>query len=97
MYARVFTTTTPPGKVEELTKTWQSMVLPQLQQATGFKGALVMGERISGKGLAITLWETQADALARDSSGESERLGALLEHYFTEPPTMEIYEVEVQV
>ena len=38
MYARVFTTQTPPDKADELTRTWQSMVAPHLKQAEGFKG-----------------------------------------------------------
>ncbi len=97
MHARVFTTQTPPEKVEELTRTWQSMVAPQLKQAQGFKGALVMGDRSTGKGLAITLWENEADAIGRDTSGESQRLSALLASFFSAPPTLDMYEVAVQV
>lgn len=97
MYARVFSTQSAPEQVEALKHRWETAVAPQLKQAEGFRGALVLGDPATGKGMAIVLWDTEAQAIGRDTSGESDRLTALVSQHFTEPPTHEILQVMVQI
>jgi len=96
MHARAFTTHISPDKLDEALQIWQSEIAPKLKEAAGFKGAWVFGDNNTGRSLTITLWETEAAAVARDTSGESQQLGALLSNFFTEPPQLEMYEVKLQ-
>ena len=54
-----------------------------------------MGDRETGIGLTITLWETVEDADAMNASLAQTQ--ALFKDLFVEPPTLETYEVLLQV
>ncbi len=94
MYARVTPNrTSDPSKREEVLRLVDENVVPALQQMPGFKGYLALYDEHSGRGLAVTLWETkdQADSLGTTSAGRDlllrfEDLGMAFE-------TPEIYEV----
>ena len=97
MYARVITSQLQPGKTDEAIALWRDSVAPSLKQTTGFKGAYLVGDRDTGKGVIITLWETEADAIAVDSSGQYQQTIALFAALLAAPPTREQYEVLLQV
>lgn len=97
MYARVITSQLQPGKTDEALALWRDSVVPSLKQTKGFKGAYLTGDRSTGKGVTITLWETEADAAAMDTSGQYQQTIALFAALFAAPPTREQYEVLLQV
>ena len=76
--------------VEEATDLFQSVVLPQLHVQEGFEGSLVLVTP-EGKGIVITFWETEEDAVRAADFGTG-----VLEQYvamFTSPPGRDYYEV----
>lgn len=62
----------------------------------GFKGAYLMTDAASGKALSITVWESEADMLAGESSSGyySEQIGKFAS-VFDGPPSLEHYELSV--
>ncbi len=97
MHARVITSQFQPGKAEDAVNLWRDKIAPSLKQRKGFRGAYLMGDRNTGRGVTVTLWETEADATAQDTSGEYQQAVALFAQLFAAPPTREQYEVLLQV
>jgi heme-degrading monooxygenase HmoA len=95
MYARVFTQRLVAGKADEAVAIWRDKVAPIAKQSKGFKGAYLVGDRATGKGLTITLWESKEDAEAMNAS-LAQNL-ALFEGMWEEGPALETYEVLLQV
>jgi heme-degrading monooxygenase HmoA len=95
MYARVINSPLLPDKTDEAVSIWSDKVAPLIKQAKGFKGAYLIGDRGTGKGLTITLWETKEDADAMNASLPQNL--ALFEGLFAAQPSLETYEVLLQV
>jgi hypothetical protein len=66
MYARV-TTTTGQAKKDEVVRVIRERIVPRVEDFQGFKGSFWLFDEKTGKGLAISLWDSQAalDASAR--------------------------------
>ena len=69
MYARVSTTQIQPGKTDEAIRIHRDSVVPAAKQQKGFKGLYLLNDRKTGKGLTISLWDTEADMTAGETSG----------------------------
>ena len=63
----------------------------------GFQGAYLMTDAASGKALSITVWESEADMLAGESSGGhyNEQI-AKFASVFAGTPSLEHYELSVE-
>jgi len=95
-YARVLTGTVHPGKTDEGVQIVRDSILPVTRQQPGYKGYLSLTDRTSGKAISISLWETEADLLAGETSGYlREQLGKL-SHLLATQVEREAYEVAVQ-
>ncbi len=97
MYARVTTTQIRPGKVAQATEVYRDSVAPAAQQQHGFRGTYLLTDADTGKGLAITFWDTEADMLAGESSGYYQEQIAKFKDIFAAPPQREGFEVSVQM
>ena len=64
MFCRVTYVQAPEGRVEDGLKLWYDNVLPVTKSREGFKGALSLVDRESGKALSITFWEGETSMLA---------------------------------
>ncbi len=95
MYARVINSQLIPEKVDDAVSVWRDKVAPDIKQAKGFKGAYLVGDRGTGKGLTITLWETKEDADAMNAA--LPQTLALFDGLFAAQPSLETYEVLLQV
>jgi heme-degrading monooxygenase HmoA len=97
MYARVITSQLQPGKTDEAVRVWHESATPLLKQRPGFKGTYLLGDRNTGRGVTITLWESEADAIAMDTSGAYQQAIGLFAKFFVAPPAREQFEVLLQV
>jgi heme-degrading monooxygenase HmoA len=70
MHARVVTCQIQLDKMDEVVAITQDSVMPAAKQQTGLKHFLALADRSTGKGLVITLWETEADMMASDEATE---------------------------
>ena len=59
MYARVTVVQGSPGKIEQGIDSFNSEVLPAAKGVAGYKAAFLLADRKSGKGIGITLWESE--------------------------------------
>lgn len=96
MFARVTIGQFLPAKMDEATRIYRDSVVPAAKQQKGFNGLYVLGDRKTGKGLTIALWETEADMLAGENSGYYQQQVAKFKDLFSAPPVREAYEVTVQ-
>jgi heme-degrading monooxygenase HmoA len=98
MYARATLAQLQPGKVDELLQFLRDNVVPAAQAQEGFKGLLLLTDETTNKGIAIALWETEADIAASESpDGYYTKQLARGAHFFASPPVRETYQVTLQV
>ena len=97
MHMRVVTSQVKPETVIEAIQIWRGQVIPILKGIKGFKRGYLSGDRNSGKSMAISIWETEADATAWHTSGKYAEVMALFANHFTAAPTQEQFEVFAEV
>jgi heme-degrading monooxygenase HmoA len=96
MHARVTIVTVQPGKLDEAIKVSRDSIMPAAKKQKGFKEYLLLTDRNTGKGMTITLWNTEADMSAGEGSGFYREQVAKAAPFFAGPPTLEHYEVSVR-
>ena len=97
MHVRVVTVQFQPGKVDEGTQIYRESILPETRQQVGFKGVMALVDRSTDKAIAITLWQTEADARASGAgSAYMQAQIAKVASLSAAAPVIETYEVVVQ-
>ena len=96
MNARVVSSQIQPGKTNESVSIYQDSVLPVLKQQKGFKSALYLTDPDTGKALAVSLWETEADMTASWASDYLREQAAKMTEVLAAPGVREHYEVSAQ-
>ena len=97
MYARTGISHMKPGKMDEAIGLYRDSVVPLLKKQKGFKRLYFLTDRKTGKYVVITVWETEADMTATESSGFLQEVIAKFGSLMAAPPTIERYEVGLQV
>ena len=80
MFARVSTYTGTSDEIDEAIRQVRENVLPSVEQLDGYKGAYFLVDRLNGKSLYVTLWESEEamrDSEAAANSLRSESAEAL--------------------
>jgi heme-degrading monooxygenase HmoA len=93
MYARVVTSQLQPGKKDEWSTIISDSIVPALRQQKGFKGFIMLADTDSDKCIAYSMWETEADLRASETSGFYQEQVAKLKSVLSMPPVREIYEL----
>lgn len=96
MYARVMTRQTKPGAMEEAIVNYRHNVVAAAREYPGFKGLLALVDRGTGKFVSITLWETEADMRAGETSQYLQQQIDRMATYMAGPPNTEHFEVAVR-
>jgi heme-degrading monooxygenase HmoA len=96
MHARVTTVQLRPDTVDASIDLYQREILPVITAQPGYQGVYLFTDRASGNGVSITLWASEADAQAYESSGTYRQLVAKLAANFAGPPTLATYDVSVK-
>ena len=97
MYARVVFAHVPADREDAAIQLYNESVVPAAMQQPGFKGLLNLVDRSKGKAISITLWETEEDMLAGESSGYYQQQLAKFEDKLSAPVIQEAYEVNAKV
>ena len=97
MHARVVTSQSQSGKQDEALAIVRDSIIPAARQQKGFKSYLGLTNRETGKNITITLWETEEDMTAGETTGYYQEQIAKVVPLLAGPPTTEHYEVTVQV
>lgn len=97
MWARATITQSDPNKLAEEKRIFDEEVAPIAKETRGFKGAIVLSDPSTGKGMAITLWETREDMIANEESGFWQEQIDKFSSVMTGPARREHYEVTSEI
>ena len=97
MHARTGSSQMKPGKMDEAIGLYRDSVVPILEEQKGFEGLYWLTDRNTDKYTVMTLWETEADMKATETSGLLQEVIAKFGNLVAAPPTIEHYEVSFQV
>ena len=97
MHVRATTGYLAPGTMQEAIDIYRDSVVPANKAQKGYQGSYLMTDASSSKALSISVWESEADMMAGESSGgvyqeQVAKFGRLL----TVPPTTDHYELSVE-
>ena|ERR1700730_2592376 len=59
MFVRASTITGDPARADEGTRFYTEQMVPAVKEEPGFLGALLLADRVTGKSLGLTFWETR--------------------------------------
>lgn len=93
MQARIVSLPVRPGTLDEGSTIYRDSVIPAAMAQQGCKGVILLGDDGAGRALSITLWETQEDLLAGESSDYLQAQIAKFATLATGSPTTEHFEV----
>jgi quinol monooxygenase YgiN len=95
MYARVVANQIQAGKMDEWLALIRDSIVPALKGQNGFLGFVVLVDREHDKSIGYSMWASEADLAASESSGHYQqqigKLGAVL----AAPPVRDAYELTV--
>jgi heme-degrading monooxygenase HmoA len=95
MHARVVTSQLKPNKLDEWIAILQDSIVPVVREQKGFKGFVVLADRSTNKGIAYSIWETEASLKATETSNFYQEQMAKLSGVMAMPPVRELYELSV--
>jgi heme-degrading monooxygenase HmoA len=95
MYARVTNIRFPPGMSAEVVAVAQGLV-PILKEQGGFTGLQVLTDHGTGEGIIVSLWETEADAEASETTSSYIGRMSLMSSLLYGPLVTKTYEVSVR-
>jgi heme-degrading monooxygenase HmoA len=95
MHARVSTLQLDPSRVDESVNRLKEEIVPELEQANGFKGFTAMVDRQSGKVIGVSFWESDEAMRGSEELGQSSRQRAGESGGATGEPQVERLEVVV--
>jgi heme-degrading monooxygenase HmoA len=95
MYARLTSAQIRKENISEFTQMYNESVVPAAKAQKGYRGSYVLVDRDTGKGMAITLWESKEDALANEENRYYQEQLAKFVTLFTQAPVRELYEVTI--
>ncbi|MFC1528358.1 ester cyclase [Candidatus Latescibacterota bacterium] len=95
-FARVTLTQGKPDMMNETIKLYKDSVVPAAKSQKGYRGAYLLSDFQKGKGISISLWESEEDAVANEQSGYYQEQVDKFKDFFTAQPVREGYIVTVQ-
>ena len=93
MWIRVGSFSVKPGEADRLKKTYNETAVPKVRACAGNVACLLLVPEVDGDPhLAVTIWETRADAEAYESSGSAREVVGLVREFFAWPPKLVTYQ-----
>ncbi|MGH2756851.1 MAG: hypothetical protein ACRDI3_03590 [Actinomycetota bacterium] len=92
MYARVTVVNGSPDKIEQGIDTFNAEVLPAVKGVAGYKAAFLLADRKTGKGMGISIWESE-DARRRGGEAVDAARAATIKAMGGTIPPVEEFEV----
>jgi heme-degrading monooxygenase HmoA len=97
MFARLTIFQAKTDKLDETIKSWKERDIPEHKSEKGFRGAYLLTDRKTGKGVSLTLWDSEEDVIADEQSGLYQKQKDRYKDVFTAPPVREGYEVSGRI
>lgn len=97
MFARVTHIQAQPAKLAQVTALYRDSVMPVIRLQPGYHSTLLLTDPATGKGLSITVWQSEADLKASESTGFlREQVGKVMP-LLVGPPLQEAFMAEMPV
>ena len=96
MFVRQTIIHTAIDKIDEAAKLFKESVIPAFQSQNGYRGALFISDRKTGKSICVSLWDTDEDATANEKSHVYQEQLVKFMQLFIMDPFREGYELLVQ-
>ncbi len=96
MFARLTIVQMQADKIDETSKLYEESIIPAAKSQKGYRGAYLLADRETGKGISIPVWDSEEEAIANEESGYYQEQVSKFKDFFTAPPVREGYEVTVQ-
>ena len=96
MFERTTTVTVQKDKIDEVTKVFSDNIVPAARSQKGHQMIYLLTNRETGKGIAISIWDSEEDATANEKSGYYQEQVGRVAPFFTSSPVLEGYEVSAQ-
>ena len=96
MFAQVAKVQVKMTNLDVSVKLFEDSVIPAAKLRKGFRGAYLLTNRKTGKGIFMTLWDSEKDAVSNEQSGYYQAQLSKSKEYFRAPPVREGYEVAIQ-
>jgi quinol monooxygenase YgiN len=96
MQARVTHVQVRVDKIDEAISIYRDSVVPVAKAQNGYRATYMLVDRATGKGMAITVWDSLETLQASEGSGYYQEQLAKFAPVLAAPPTREVYEVSVQ-
>ena len=97
MFARVITIQVDPGDIDKEISIYGDDIVLALKQREGFVGAMLLGDRKTGKSVSITMWDSEESFKAGEQSGFMQEQLAKVSQLFKETPNIEGLEIFIKV
>ena len=95
MFARKMILPFKPECIDDAIRLFRTSVVPGAKKQKGFRGACLLTDRTTGKGIAVTFWRSEADARANEENLFFQNQLVMFVPYFSGPPIREGFEVSV--
>ena len=92
MYARVTVVQGSPEKIDQGIEAFNDGVLPAAKSVDGYKAAFLLVDRQTGKGMGVTLWDSE-EARRRGAQAVDEARAAAIKAMGGSIPPVEEFEV----
>jgi heme-degrading monooxygenase HmoA len=96
MYARVTILSAKKGGAAEAVRIYSDSILPAAKSQAGYRGSYVLVDWAEDKGITLTFWESEKEALASEENRYYQEQLVKVMHLFAAPPVREGYEVAVE-
>ncbi len=96
MFARLTTAEFKPGTLDELISTYRDSIVPAAESQKGYIKAYLLTDSKTNKGISITVWESEDDAVVGEQSGYYQEQVGKVKRLFASVPVREGYEVAVK-
>lgn len=97
MFARIIQVPLKPDTIPAATAYFRDSVGPALKQQQGFLNSRFLTNSSTQKCLMVTLWESEDARTGAETNGFLQDALKNMRDYFAGPPTIDYYEVNVQV
>ena len=96
MFARVTTAYLSIDKADEAIRITGEDIMPAAKTQKGFRHFFAFSDRRTGKGITISIWDSEEDAIANEQGGYYQQQVGKLAPFFITAPVREGFEVSVQ-
>lgn len=93
MHGRVVTVQVDSRDVGEAVSIYRDSVMPAAQRQKGFRGALLLTDQRTGKGVSVTLWDSEEDLIHGQDSAYYQEQIAKFADILVRTPEQDGYEV----